>query len=158
MFAFDVLFNCVTTLRCYDHYNYPFYLRSIPLKKLLLYVANRLQVILILYVLSILIAAFLFARFENKEYFDGLWWACVTSLTIGYGDLSPATFEGRIMAILFAHFWIFCIIPMIVGSIVTQILIDKNAFTHDEQEWQEKSLIKIADQLGVKLDPPPRDY
>lgn len=128
------------------------------MKKLLLYIANRIQVILILYVVSIFTAAFLFAHFENKGFMDGLWWACVTSLTIGYGDLSPATLEGRIMAILFAHFWIFCIIPMIVASIITQILVDKSAFTHDEQEWQEKSLTKIADKLGITLDPPPRDF
>jgi voltage-gated potassium channel len=128
------------------------------LKKLLLYIANRIQIILILYVLSIFIAAFLFAHFENRPFMDGLWWACVTSLTIGYGDLSPVTLEARIMTILFAHFWIFCIIPMIVASIITHILVDKSAFTHDEQEWQEKSLHRIADKLGVTLDPPPRDF
>lgn len=128
------------------------------MKKLLLYVANRIQLIALLYVTSIFIAAFLFAQFEDKSFLDGLWWACVTSLTIGYGDLSPVTVEGRLMAIFFAHFWIFCIIPMIVASIITHILVDKSAFTHDEQEWQEKSLQKIADKLGIPLDPPPRDY
>jgi voltage-gated potassium channel len=128
------------------------------LKKILLYIANRIQIILILYVLSLFVAAFLFAHFEKREFMDGLWWACVTSLTIGYGDLSPVTVEARIMTILFAHFWIFCIIPMIVASIITHILVDKSAFTHDEQEWQEKSLNKIADKLGVTLDPPPRDF
>ena len=128
------------------------------MKKILLYIANRIQIILILYVLSLFIAAFLFAHFEKREFMDGLWWACVTSLTIGYGDLSPVTVEARIMTILFAHFWIFCIIPMIVASIITHILVDKSAFTHEEQEWQEKSLNKIADKLGVTLDPPPRDF
>nr|WP_315475969.1 potassium channel family protein [uncultured Undibacterium sp.] len=128
------------------------------MRKLLLYIANRIQVILSLYVVSIFVAAFLFAHFENKSYMDGIWWSCVTSLTIGYGDLAPVTLEGRIMAILFAHFWIFCVIPMIVASIITKILVDKSAFTHDEQEWQEKSLSKIADKLGITLDPPPRDF
>lgn len=128
------------------------------MKKLLLYVANRIQVILVLYVISIVSAAFLFAQFEGKPFADGLWWACVTSLTIGYGDLSPATLEGRVMAVFFAHFWIFCIIPMIVASIITHILVDKGAFTHEEQEWQERSLQKIAAKLDVTLDPPPRDY
>ncbi len=128
------------------------------MKKLLLYVANRIQLILGLYVSSIFAAAVLFAQFEAKPLIDGFWWACVTSLTIGYGDLAPVTVEGRIMAIVFAHFWIFCVIPMIVASIITHILVDKSAFTHDEQEWQEKSLLKIADKLGITLDAPPRDY
>jgi voltage-gated potassium channel len=30
---------------------------------------------------------------------DALWWACVTITTVGYGDLSPVTAEGRMLAV-----------------------------------------------------------
>ena len=30
---------------------------------------------------------------------DALWWACVTIPTVGYGDLSPVTTEGRCIAV-----------------------------------------------------------
>ena len=128
------------------------------MKKLMIFIANRLWLILVIYALSLLAGAMVFALVEQKSFADGIWWATVTSLTIGYGDLSPATLEGRVMAVIFAHFWIFCIIPMIVASIITHILVDKGAFTHEEQEWQERSLQKIAAKLDVTLDPPPRDY
>ena len=128
------------------------------MKKMFLTVANDLRIILAIYAVSLLIAAQLFHMIEGRSFVDGLWWACVTALTIGYGDLSPATMSGRLMAQIFSHFWVFGIAPMIIGNIISNILQDKQKFTHEEQEWQEKALRALAEKQGIALDPSPRDF
>lgn len=36
--------------------------------------------------------------FEKMSFLDALWWSFVTATTVGYGDLSPVTAAGRIIA------------------------------------------------------------
>lgn len=128
------------------------------MKKAVMYVANRLWIILTFYVASIFVAGFFFAIFESRNFSDGLWWAVVTALTIGYGDFSPVTLGGRLTGVIFGHIWIFGVIPMVVSNIIVNVLEDKNAFTHQEQEWLEKALAGIAQKLDVKIHEAPPDY
>ena len=37
---------------------------------------------------------------EGMNITDGLWWCFVTATTVGYGDISPATIPGLIVATL----------------------------------------------------------
>ena len=103
------------------------------MKKILMYVANRIWLILGIYVASLLLGALTFSLAEGKSFNDGMWWATVTALTIGYGDLTPLTPVGRVAGILFGHFWIFMVIPMIIANIILHLVEDRDAFTDEEQ-------------------------
>ena len=117
------------------------------MKKILIYIANRLWLIIGLYAVSLIFGAVSFAVLEQKSLADGLWWATVTSLTIGYGDLTPVTPAGRIVGIVFGHFWIFIVIPMIVANIIMHLVEDKHLFTDEEQRELMQRLKRIETRL-----------
>lgn len=115
---------------------------------------NSFTKIFLIYVSSVLVSASLFTAVENVSFIDGLWWSLVTALTIGYGDIAPVTITGKIIGVIFSHFWIFGIVPMIIANIITKIITDENEFTQDEQDFikdntasNNKKLRAIEQQL-----------
>ncbi len=55
---------------------------------------------------------------EKMTFLDALWWSFVTCTTVGYGDISPSSMLGRIVAVLLMLFGI-GLIGMLTGSITT---------------------------------------
>lgn len=56
----------------------------------------------VVFVTAILIVAggILIHFAEGMTLADGIWWSFVTATTVGYGDISPSTFYGRIIAMV----------------------------------------------------------
>ena len=52
---------------------------------------------------------------------DGLWWAFVTATTVGYGDISPASLWGRLIAFVLMTIGI-GLIGLVTGSVATFFL------------------------------------
>lgn len=82
-----------------------------------------------------------YAVFEKKDYLDSLWWALITATTVGYGDSYPATTGGRFVAVTLVLGMILFLIPMITASIASKLIVNRDAFTHEEQE-EMKQLLK----------------
>lgn len=121
--------------------------------------ANNFGAIVKLYVGSLILGGIAFSLLEEgRSLGDGLWWSVVTALTIGYGDLSPVTPAGRVVAACFQHFWAYGMIPLIAVNLLTHVVRDKDKYTHDEQEWTAESLRVIAAKLGAELPPSPTNH
>lgn len=117
-----------------------------------LLIANNIKYVFLAYLCSLTIASLLFSLLEGVSYLDSLYWACVTSLTIGYGDYSPHTVAGKILAIVCGHFWIFFIIPSVISHILASLIKNRNEFTHEEQEDIKESLSQIKCYLLKNQD------
>jgi voltage-gated potassium channel len=90
---------------------------------------------------------YLFEQGSNRSigsYGDALWWAIVTATTVGYGDVSPVTVEGRIIAVLL----------MLTGIGVIGIFTATVAsfFFEQEQESETAALAARLDSIERKLD------
>lgn len=61
---------------------------------------NGFKYIVVITSAIILVGGILMHFAENMSIGDGIWWAFVTATTVGYGDISPSSFYGRMIAIV----------------------------------------------------------
>lgn len=84
----------------------------------------------------ILISSIISMFVENQSFEDALWWSIVTCTTVGYGDISPTTGIGRIIAVVLMLFGI-GLIGMLTGAITTYFTtLHKKDNTADTNELQ----------------------
>lgn len=82
---------------------------------------NGLIYVIYFSVFMILISTLAISYVENMSFTDALWWSFVTATTVGYGDISPSTALGRIIAVILMMVGIGTI-GMITGTIATYFL------------------------------------
>jgi voltage-gated potassium channel Kch len=69
----------------------------------------------------ILAGGFGFARLEGWTFFQGVYFSVITLTTVGYGDLTPVTFAGRLFAILYVLLGVGIIVAL-VGQVAAHII------------------------------------
>jgi len=94
---------------------------------------NGFIYLIITTVILILIGAEIYSVAESVNYMNSLWWAIATTTTVGYGDISPHTEVGRLIAVVLMILGI-----GLIGSVTSTV----TAFFVDEQSDKENILLK----------------
>jgi len=106
-------------------------------------VVNSPPLLTLFALLFLFIETGVYAVFEKKDFLDSLWWALITATTVGYGDSYPSTTGGRFVAVTLVLGMILFLIPMITASIASKLIVNRDAFTHEEQEEMKQLLKEI---------------
>ena len=125
----------------------------------LVWLANSPRTLILAYAILILVCGTLYHFFENSASIgDSLWWAIVTASTVGYGDISPSTWEGRLLAGILISVMVLVVIPLITAHFASKLIVDQDAFRHEEQEELKNNLRRVralleafAEREGVTL-------
>jgi voltage-gated potassium channel len=133
----------------------------------LVWLANSPRTLILSYLLLIVVCSVLYRFFERDVTFgDSVWWAVVTASTVGYGDISPQTAPGRFMAALLISIMVLIVVPLITAHFASKLIVDNDAFRHEEQEELKENLRQVRRlleelaaregiTLGDSADPPP---
>ena len=79
-----------------------------------------------------------------QSFGDGLWWAIVTVTTVGYGDISPTTTEGRVIAT--------CLMLLGIGVIGAFTATVASFFVQQDEGTELAALEARLDRIERKLD------
>ena len=116
--------------------------------RLLFWLANSPRTLMLSYSILILTCAVLYRVFEHDVTFgDSLWWAVVTASTVGYGDISPETWQARLMAALLISLMVLVVVPLITAHFASKLIVDTDAFGHEEQEELKSNLRRVRSLL-----------
>lgn len=78
--------------------------------------------LVVIYLVSSSLVAFIFHLVEDSTIADAYYFTFVTGLTIGYGDISPETVAGKVLALVWAHFMVLFFMPVTIGRVVNAMI------------------------------------
>ncbi len=112
-----------------------------------LFNSRRLRTILAALIFFIFLFGYLFyiSEPEVRNLGDGIWWALVTITTVGYGDITPLTTVGRVIAssLMFLGLGLIATITAIVSAKFIQNFVDHH--TNDD-------VLEKLDEMQLELD------
>ncbi len=117
------------------------------MRQKLLAATDTLRELAVVYATLLLISAVIFMQIEDQPFAASLYWAGTTATSTGYGDISPKTVGGQVLAFVLMHLSIFGIAPLIVVRLVDRLNENRDAFTHEEQLQILDGISRIEERL-----------
>ena len=112
-----------------------------------LFNSRRVRTILAALIFFIFVFGYLFFVSEPdvRDLGDGIWWALVTITTVGYGDITPVTSLGRVVAssLMLLGLGLIATITAIVSAKFIQNFVDHH--TNDD-------VLEKLDEMQLELD------
>lgn len=109
---------------------------------------NSFHYITLVTVLLISFSGIIFGWIENRDVFEGMWWAVTTVTTVGYGDLYPESNTGRLFATFLMIIGI-AFVSILTGNI-SSYFVARDANEEDQDE--NMLLLEKLDELTLKID------
>jgi voltage-gated potassium channel len=104
------------------------------------------------YALLVLGAASSFSYFESIPIGKAIYWAVITTTSVGFGDISPKTGMGMVTACIAAILSILVILPLLIAQMYAKLHPNKHEFTDDEQQY----VLDTMKMVRERLVPPPQ--
>jgi len=131
----------------------------LPAYRGIVWLANSPGTLILAYAILIVVCGVLYHFFEKDQSIgDAIWWAIVTASTVGYGDISPETWQARVLAGLLISIMVLLVIPLITAHFASKLIVDSDAFHHEEQEELKANLRHVralldalAEREGITL-------
>lgn len=109
---------------------------------------QKLITIAIIFVISWIIGTLMIHRFEQAQhwsYFDAFYFNVITTATIGFGDLTPHSVEGKIITMIYAIFYV----PLFLYSMSLIFESNLRKMYRHQHELEEKIHETEADVAAI---------
>lgn len=109
-----------------------------------------LRYVTLLAVLTVIAGGEAFSQLEGKSLADGFYWAITTMTTVGYGDLSPKTDSGKILAVAVMLVGI-GFVAVLTGAVAQRFIVANVEAVEEAVEREEFDLRVELHEISERL-------